>query len=446
MNIMDKKYMLLQIQEMIFKKNIVSIIDLLCRYIEEDDTDTDIINSLIYILRKGIGSDFIKQKIIDILKKYTLHSNKIKAKNIFLSELEILEEKYVLQSMPRHITVELLTKCNLKCVMCGFSDIKNKYKYSIISDEFISFIRNNIPYFERITWQGGEPFLYPKIYELIYFAIEKNIYQQVSTNLLLVDENKLDLLCDSKLTLFISIDGVDKETYEKIRIDGSFDSLIRKLDVIKKYKKRNNSFKLVMAVVLLSLNYHQIDKMIKFAIEYSFDEITFQEYINVNNNKFNLYIEKDKLIEVKRKLVMYKNLYTEKKLPIIVNTSLNLTGITCVGKEYNVAKDVIDDKKYIEKNFDNNDSSIFINITNNYDMKSKMFCYAPWTNLCLYTKDEIKFTCSSVSVIYDKIKKEIWNNDFFVNYRKLLLSNNLSLCVKDCSDKGDQGSSIKLGI
>lgn len=145
---------------------------------------------------------------------------------------------------------------------------------------------------------------------------------------------------------------------------------------------------------------------------------------------------------------MYKKLYAEKKLPIIVNTSLNLTDVVYAENENSVALDVIDENKYKEKNFDNNiDNLICRNITNKYNkLKSKMFCYAPWTNLCLYTDYEIKFTCSSASVIYDKIKKDIWNNDFFVNYRKLLLNNNLSLCVKNCSDKGDQGDSIKLGI
>lgn len=443
----DKEQLLSQVQKLIFQKDVVSVVDMFCNFIK-DCYDVDVTQSLIYILRKAIDSDVSKQNIIELLKKYILLSTDLKVKNIFLNELEILEEKFVLKSIPRYITVELTTQCNLMCLMCGFSNMENKYKYSIIDDETKDFLKNNMAYFERIKWQGGEPFLYQGIYDLIRLAKENNVSQQVSTNLLVLDETKLDFLCYDKMIMFISIDGVDKKIYEQIRVGGNFESLIRKLNVIKEYKNRKNSFRLVMAVVLMKLNYRQIDQMIKFAIDYGFDEITFQEYININNSKLNLYIEEDKLMEVKKKLVMYKKLYAERKLPIIVRTSLNLTDVTYAENEKNVVLDVIDENKYKKKNFDNNiDNLIFRNIVNSYDkIKPKIFCYAPWTNLCLYTDYEIKFTCSSASVFYNKTNKEIWNNDFFVNYRKLLSKKDLSLCVKDCSNKGDQGNSIKLGI
>ena len=152
----DKKEYEKEIKEELIKESekeieglgegIYKIIEMICEYIEKDDTDSDIIKALAILLRKNMYDKDKKVKIIEILERYNKGSKKPRAGNIFLNEKEILEKKTVLESKPRHITVELTAKCNLKCLMCGFSDVENKKKINI-SNIFLKYFKSNIQYF-----------------------------------------------------------------------------------------------------------------------------------------------------------------------------------------------------------------------------------------------------------------------------------------------------------
>ena len=179
-------------------ESIYKLIEIICEYIEEDDTDSDIIRALAILLRKNMYDKQKKGKIIEILERYRKASKKPRAGNIFLNEKEILEKKVVLESKPRFLTVQLTTKCNLKCPMCVV--YKNHF---IIDDKVFVFIKETMPYYERIVWQGGEVFLYDKFDELMEFAAINGVKQSILTNGLLLNDKKIELL--SKYNIKIKI-------------------------------------------------------------------------------------------------------------------------------------------------------------------------------------------------------------------------------------------------
>lgn len=415
------------------EEKIYKVIEFICEYIEEDDTDGDVIRALAILLRKNVYDKEKKEKIIEILEKHRKKSNKLRAGNIFLNEIEILEKKIVLNSKPRYITIETTTRCNLTCVMCGFSNIENKYKYKTISDTFISFFKQNISYFERIVWQGGEPFIYNQIYELIDLAKKNNIRQQISTNLLMINENKLKCLCNKNITLFISIDGVTKDVYEKIRVGGNFDFLLNKLNIIIK----NKDMKTIMAVVVMKLNYNQIDDMIKFAIKYKFDEIVFQKYMDKRN--VDLGLDKNQLDVVQEKISLYTLLSLNNEIPVKVSSSFEIKKDLSKIKTQNLN---IKDRKIVKIL---NETSKLLFLQEKKDKSEDyLFCYAPWTNLCLYTNNVLKIACNSFDVNFKE--KEIWNNEEFINYRRMIINKDLLLCKAECANRGSESLSIRMGI
>jgi MoaA/NifB/PqqE/SkfB family radical SAM enzyme len=424
---------ILENKKISIEEKIYKLIEFICEYIEKNDTDNDVIKVLAILLRKNIYDKEKKEKIIEILERYRKISKKPRAKNIFLNEKEILEKKVILKSKPRHITVELTTRCNISCIICGFSNIENKYKYKTISDTFISFFKENISYFERIIWQGGEPFIYSQIYDLIDLAKKNNVYQQISTNFLLVDENKLKQLCSKNITLFISIDGVTKNIYEKIRYGANFDALLNKLDILVK----NKNMKTIMAVVLIKLNYNQIDDMVKFAIKYKFDEIVFQKYMNKKN--IDLDLDKNQLNFVLEKICLYKKLYLNDEIPIKISSTFEIKEDLEKTKKQKVN---IEYKRIGERL--NEVSDILLLKKKNNENKDYCFCYAPWTNLCLYSDNILKIACNSIDIKFTG--KEIWNNNEFVKYRQMIIDKNLLLCRKECSNRGEESSSTRMGI
>ena len=223
---------------------IYKMIEMMSEYIEEDDTDSDIIRALAILLRKNMYDKEQKGKIIEILEKYRKVSKKPRAGNIFLNEKEILEKKTTLESKPRQLIVELTTKCNLKCIMCDVC-----LQQHSINDNILNFIKFNIPSLERIKWQGGEVFLYDKFDELMDLCKKYDVKQVIQTNGLLINEKILKSLISKNIHLSFSIDSVNKKTYESIRCGAKFENLLKVIDLVHNYKKNVKDFCYTLIII-----------------------------------------------------------------------------------------------------------------------------------------------------------------------------------------------------
>ena len=124
--------------------------------------------------------------------------------------------------------IVLSNKCNLACIMCRA--IQNKWEFP---QERLKEIKELFPYLERILWQGGEILLLPYFKDLLKESLKyPNIKQAILTNFQLADEEIINLIVRNNIELRISIDGVEKNIYEKIRRGGSFQKLIDILNSI----------------------------------------------------------------------------------------------------------------------------------------------------------------------------------------------------------------------
>ena len=101
-------------------KNYLNLIKILCCLIDFDDTSFFVINELSFLLNEINNMDKTdKKSIIELLMYFYNNSKKPRAKNIFLNEAEILQQKTILESKPRVVDVTVTSKCNLKCIMCN---------------------------------------------------------------------------------------------------------------------------------------------------------------------------------------------------------------------------------------------------------------------------------------------------------------------------------------
>jgi len=89
---------------------------------------------------------------------------------------------------------------------------------------------------ETIVFSGGEPLIREDIFDLVRFARKNNMNACITSNGLLLDEEKAAKLKESAVSVVnISIEGV-KETHDSLRGSGSFDKALAALDNLKKYK------------------------------------------------------------------------------------------------------------------------------------------------------------------------------------------------------------------
>ena len=70
----------------------------------------------------------------------------------------------------------------------------------------------------------GEPLLHPRIVDMIAYCHAKGLHSEISTNATLLDATLArEILAAGLGTIYLCMDGVKKETYEKVRRRGDFE-------------------------------------------------------------------------------------------------------------------------------------------------------------------------------------------------------------------------------
>ncbi|GAB1401804.1 hypothetical protein MASR1M68_07150 [Elusimicrobiota bacterium] len=137
-----------------YENNFLKMFETLCDFIDgEKEFDGKLSERLTLVLRGRKLSADEKTDVIKILKKHYKKNGNIKYKNIYLNEIEILENRIILKSKPRAIMASLTTRCNLKCIMCNVIDHKTD-KINEMDSKFYKFVVANMPYLEEVVWQG----------------------------------------------------------------------------------------------------------------------------------------------------------------------------------------------------------------------------------------------------------------------------------------------------
>ena len=134
---------------------------------------------------------------------------------------------------PHRLTVELANICNLHCSYC-FRSEDNLYSHHA---EFfpLELLRRIIDearaaaQITRISFTGGEPTLHPKFSEILAAVGEGGLQASFVTNGWHFERTWPALTANRKAVSHVafSLDGVDRETHDRWRGNGSFDRLIR---------------------------------------------------------------------------------------------------------------------------------------------------------------------------------------------------------------------------
>ena len=162
------------------------------------------------------------------------------------------KQSYLLDFTSLHM-VEITNYCNLKCNYCHASTISleekslkdtDKLRKKIL-DDTIKMIFNSPSKNIKIELQGGEPlvnwknskYLIEKSYEKSLEFPEKNIEIIICTNLILIDEEKLNFFRKYKVHISTSLDG-PQNLHDAQRIThskkGTYNLFIKKLELTRK--------------------------------------------------------------------------------------------------------------------------------------------------------------------------------------------------------------------
>lgn len=148
---------------------------------------------------------------------------------------------------PYLLNIELTNICNLSCICCPHNHMKrpqgrmNFGLFKKIADEVslhpMEIVRLHL---------FGEPLLHPEISRFIKYIKTKKSIKNVSfsTNCFFLDKKKSKEIITSGLdTITLCLDGVTKETYEKIRVNSNFERVKKNITNFLKLRDEMNSDK-----------------------------------------------------------------------------------------------------------------------------------------------------------------------------------------------------------
>ena len=141
---------------------------------------------------------------------------------------------------PQKLYFDITEDCNLFCKMCR--DKISVCGRTMSIDLFKRIVEETAPYVRSYSlFNWGEPLLLKDFCDRVSFVNEKkrnDCIVDISTNGMLLSDKMIDFLFEQKVSITISVDSADKNTFESIRRGADFERIIQNAEKTA-YKYRN---------------------------------------------------------------------------------------------------------------------------------------------------------------------------------------------------------------
>ncbi len=202
---------------------------------------------------------------------------------------EVSKGKY-LSSFPLNIEMEPTYYCNLKCPMCPRTVNSGERKDNHMEDEMWNKILNECKENKMPAIQldhEAESMMNPKFFDMLKQSTNAGIFDTwLHTNGQMLNEKNGRKLIEGGLKkLNISIDAYSKETYEKIRVGGKHDKLLKNVKTFLRLKKEYKADYLRVRVSFVEQkdNFHEKKDFYNFWKSFEgINTITFQRCMDLS--------------------------------------------------------------------------------------------------------------------------------------------------------------------
>ena len=209
----------------------------------------------------------LKEKWFTSINLSSSHFNSPHQRNKKLLASEIKAKKTIIQSFPLNLRLFPTERCNIACVMC-LQDHQNREWDRPVSEYGVDKL---IPYLQTIQAVGGEPLVSTDFRKFVadFSPVDHpDCRLQMLTNGLLLDNQFLDLMPGRFSWVGVSVDGATKETFERIRVGASWETLLLRLQALADLKGRD--FEVTILFTVMRSNYHELIKIRDLANSFGF--------------------------------------------------------------------------------------------------------------------------------------------------------------------------------
>ncbi|MFM7063314.1 MAG: radical SAM protein [Actinomycetes bacterium] len=179
---------------------------------------------------------------------------------------------------PTVLSFSLHNTCNLACVMCG-GDESSKIRSvrdqlpplpHVYGDEFFEQLRPFLDHCDYADFVGGEPFLvreHERVWDLLVEG-GRPVRCSVATNGTVWNDRVEHVLGELDFQVTVSVDGITRETFEKIRVGASYDEVFRNIERFRAYTaERDRPFTICWSLV--RDNWAELPDMLRWCEERS---------------------------------------------------------------------------------------------------------------------------------------------------------------------------------
>lgn len=212
----------------------------------------------------------------------------------------------------------ITSKCNRNCRYC-FKFTKNDLSLEDNKKILARLVELGV---KKISWTGGEPFLYEHIKEMLKLSKECGILNHVNTNATILNENNLKENLEFVDRLVISLDFINDELNKEYGIGEDYYAHVKKL--LKKIKQIKPDIKIQINTVLFSTNISYIDDLYRELCLYDIDYWKLLRFLPIRGKSLE---EEDNLSIADKQFeeTVYKYQNTKQSFEIIIHGTEEMT-------------------------------------------------------------------------------------------------------------------------
>jgi sulfatase maturation enzyme AslB (radical SAM superfamily) len=137
--------------------------------------------------------------------------------------------------------------------------------HSVYNSDFVAQLEEFIPYLEEARFYGGEPFLIKIYYEIwgMMIKINPHIKIYVQTNGTVLNDRIKKLIEGGKFIFNISVDALDKQVFEKLRVNADFGLVMENMMYFYNYSLRKKTFFCITPTMMRN-NWQELPELMRF--------------------------------------------------------------------------------------------------------------------------------------------------------------------------------------
>jgi radical SAM protein with 4Fe4S-binding SPASM domain len=171
------------------------------------------------------------------------------------------------------VKLDMVGRCQLRCIMCHFAHPEFVENQTTMGNELLERVANDL--FPRahdvVLSSSAEPLMAPDLPRALELCRQHEVPNfHFSTNGMSLTQKIVDKVIEVQMPLLtISMDGGDKETFERIRTPAKWDRVVSRFDLINERKKELGSKLPEMSItaVLMKSNIRTMPALVRLAAE-----------------------------------------------------------------------------------------------------------------------------------------------------------------------------------